>query len=305
VRPVHLAIAAAVALACPMAARAQAPPAVAPASAPQDTAPAHRHHEPAADSEQPPARPSSAHDGHQDPGPYPAFIRPVTEADRAAAFADLQGHTVHDDTVNVFVLADQLEWQPSAGSDKVIWDSKGWVGGDRDRLWFRSEGESDGDHLADAQVQVLYGRAISPWWDLVAGVRQDIEPGPAQTWAAVGLQGLAPFWFDVEATAYIGASGRTHFRFETEYELLLTNRLILQPLVELDVYGKDDPERRVGAGLSSTEAGLRLRFELRRELAPYIGVAWKQKHLGTADYAREDRDATGGVRMAFGLRCWF
>jgi copper resistance protein B len=154
-------------------------------------------------------------------------------------------------------------------------------------------------------VHALYGRAIRRWWDVLVGVRQDFRPGPARTWAAVGVQGLAPYWFEIEATAYIGESGRTHFRFETEYELLLTNRLVLQPLVELEIYGKSDPERRIGAGLGSAAAGLRLRYEIRREFAPYIGVTWNQKFFGTRDFARAAGEDTGGARVAAGVRVWF
>ena len=121
----------------------------------------------------------------------------------------------------------------------------------------------------------------------------------------MGIQGLAPYWFEVEATAYVGAGGRTHFRFEGEYELLLTNRLIFQPLLEVEVYGKADPERGIGAGISTAEAGLRLRYEFRREFAPYLGVTWQRKFFGTADAARAAGEETGGARLAVGLRFWF
>ena len=136
------------------------------------------------------------------------------------------------------------------------------------------------------------------------GVRQDFAPGPAQTWAAFGVQGLAPYWFEVEATGYVGGGGRTHVRFETEYDLRLTNRLILQPLVEFEVYGKDDLERFRARGLTESEAGLRLRYLVKREFAPYVGVVWSRKYFGTADLARDRGDRTAGVRLAFGLRAW-
>ena len=129
--------------------------------------------------------------------------------------------------------------------------------------------------------------------------------GPAQTWAAIGLQGLAPYWFEVEATAYIGAAGRTHVRREGEYELLLTNRLVLQPLVEVEIYGKSDPEHGIGAGLSSGDVGMRLRYEVRRELAPYVGVVWTQKFFGTADPAEAAGEGAAATRFAAGVRMWF
>jgi copper resistance protein B len=139
----------------------------------------------------------------------------------------------------------------------------------------------------------------------VAGVRQDFEPGPSRTWAAVGVQGLAPYWFEVELTGYVGASGRTHLRGEVEYELLLTNRLVLQPLLEVELYTKSDPERGIGAGLSTTDVGLRLRYEFKREFAPYIGVTWNNKWGQTGDFAEAAGEDTGGARFVTGLRLWF
>jgi copper resistance protein B len=249
------------------------------------------------------------HSAHQKPveqKQYLAGIPPVTDVDRAAAFSELNGqHAVHDDAVNYYVLFDQLEWQMGDGTTAGSWDNKGWIGKDVNRFWFRTEGEAEDGDLGEAQAHALYGRAIHRWWDLVVGVRQDFRPGPQRTWAAVGIQGLAPYWFEVEATAYIGEAGRTHFRVETEYELLFTNRLILQPLVELELYGKSDPERRIGAGLSSGEAGLRLRYEFRRELAPYIGVTWNRKFFGTGDFAEAAGEDKGGAKLALGVRVWF
>lgn len=249
------------------------------------------------------------HSAHQKPAEqkeYPAGIPPLTDEDRAAAFPKLNGqHTVHDNGVHYYVLFDQLEWQAGDGVTGGSWDNRGWIGRDVNRFWFRTEGEAEDGDVAEAQAHALFGRAIHPWWDVVVGVRQDFRPGPSRTWAAVGIQGLAPYWFEVEASAYIGESGRTHFRLETEYELLLTNRLILQPLVELEIYGKSDPERGIGSGLSSAEAGLRLRYEFRREFAPYVGVTWNRKFFGTADFAEAAGEDTAGARFAAGVRLWF
>ena len=241
-------------------------------------------------------------DGPQD---LPPFIPRLTDDDRRAAFPDVGGHSIHGNAVNHFVLFEQLEWQAGEGTNGVNLDSRGWVGRDRDRLWFRAEGGAEGGRVGEAQTHVLYGRQFSRWWDVVAGVRQDFRPGTAQTWAAFGVQGLAPYWFDVEATAYVGASGRTHARFEVEYELLLTNRLILQPLVEAEVFGQSDPERGIGAGVSTTDAGVRVRYEWRREFAPYVGVTWSRKWGKTADFAEAIGEDSGGARFVTGLRLWF
>ena len=218
---------------------------------------------------------------------------------------ELGGHAVHDRAINYYVLFDQLEWQGGADRNGLSMDTRGWIGRDRDRLWFRAEGDGANGNVEEAQTHLLYGHQFSRWWDVVAGIRQDFRPGPAQTWAAFGIQGLAPQFFDIEATAYIGANGRTHVRFEVEYELLLTNRLIAQPLFETEIYGKADPEHGFGAGLTTTDFGVRLRYEFKREFAPYIGITWKDKWGETADLARANGESTGGARFVTGLRMWF
>ena len=232
-------------------------------------------------------------------------IPPVTEADRAAAFPPgLEGHEVHDRKINFLALFDRIEWRGGSSGGSNI-ENTTWIGGDIDRLWLRVEAETDDGRVESAAVHALWGHSISRWWDVVAGVRQDFRPGDPQALAAVGIQGLAPYWFEVQATAYVGAGGRTQARFEAEYDLLLTNRLILQPLAELAITGKSDPERRIAAGLSSIEAGLRLRYEIRREFAPYVGVTWDRKLFGTADLARADGEKAGRARVTVGVRTWF
>jgi copper resistance protein B len=214
-------------------------------------------------------------------------------------------HAVHDRAVNYFVLFDQFEWQWNADGSGANVDAKGWMGQDRDRFWFRAEGDGDDGRMKEVGTDVLYGRQFSRWWDFVAGVRQDFEPGSPLTWAAVGIQGIAPYWFDIELTGYVGPSGRTRFRGEVEYELLLTNRLVLQPLVEVELFGKSDPERGIGAGVSTAEVGLRLRYEFKRELAPYVGITWLNGWGPTAGSSDADGRDTDGGRLVAGLRFWF
>lgn len=262
--------------------------------------------------------PPQGHVGHQTPEPSPpptsgpaeaqppAGVPPLTDEDRAAAFPILHGgHAVHDDMLQSFVLVDQLEWQRGDGTSGVSWDSAGWLGGDRHRLWFRTEGDSDGGRLNAGEAHALYGRPMARWWDLVVGLRQDIRPGPAQTWAAIGIQGLAPYRFEIEATTYVGAGGRTALRLDTEYQLLLTQRLVLQPRLQLEAFGKNDPERDAAAGLATIEPGLGLRYEFRRELAPYLGITWPRKVGGTADLASSRGERTTETRVVLGPRFWF
>jgi copper resistance protein B len=235
------------------------------------------------------------------PRPY---VPPITDADRAAAFPDVAGHEVQDTAINYFVLLDQLEWQDTEGGAQN-WDARGWIGTDLDRLWLRTEGEREDGRTDSAFAEALYGRAIARWWDLVIGVRNDFQPGPLQTWAAIGVQGLAPYRFEIEATAYVGDSGRTHARIEVEYELLLSNRLILQPQIETELYAENDPARGIGSGLSTVEFGLRLRYEVRREFAPYLGVVWSRKFGDTADFARVEGERVEDTRLVAGIRIWY
>ena len=166
--------------------------------------------------------PGMSHAARQPPGQAaPSQSRtpiPVpTEADRRAAFPPLEGHKVHDSALNSFFLLDQLEYQDADDGSALAWDASGWIGGDINRLWLRSEGERLDGKTEDAEVQALFGHAIGPWWDLVAGVRQDFKSGSPQTWAAFGVQGLALYDFEAEVTAFLGENGQSALRLEGEY----------------------------------------------------------------------------------------
>ena len=233
--------------------------------------------------------------------PIPEF----TQADLAAAFPDVGGHAVHDTTVHSFWLFDRLEgWDAHQGVG-LGWELTSWTGTDLTRVWLRSEGEHVGGTTESANLEVLYGRAIARWWDLVAGIRHDVGEGPSRTFAAVGVQGLAPQWFELDATAYIGQSGQTAAQLEAEYETLFTNRLILQWQAAAEFYGQGDPRRGIGSGLGTVEAGLRLRYEFRREFAPYIGVAWERAYGGTADHRALLGDDADDTHIVAGVRIWF
>lgn len=231
-------------------------------------------------------------------------IPPVTPADRAAAFPEVGGHPVHGTSVHHFVLLNRLEaWDADAGSG-FAWDGTGWIGNDLDRMWVRSEGERM-DSRVESDIEVFYGRAIARWWNAVVGIRHDFGDDPSQTFAAIGVIGLAPYKFEVEATAYVGQTGQTGVGVEAEYETLLTNRLILQWQVEAEAYGKDDSPRGIGSGLSTVEAGVRLRYEFTREFAPYIGVEWERAYGNTANLRGEQGENTSDTRFVAGLRIWF
>lgn len=248
---------------------------------------------------------------HGMPGSKPASreprtpIPPVTDADRAAATPPSR-HMHHlDNAINTYTLFDRLEaWDADPGTG-LAWEAQGWVGTDLDRLWWRSEGERVDGHLESAGIEVLYGRSVSTWWDVVAGVRHDFRPGDGQSFVGAGVQGLAPQKFEVSAMAYIGERGQTAARFEVEYETLLTNRLVLQPLLEAELHGRNDPARGIGSGLSSVEAGLRLRYEIDRRFAPYIGIVHERAFGRTADFRRAVGEGPRDTRLVAGIRLWF
>lgn len=235
-----------------------------------------------------------------------AAVPTATDADRAAAFPQLsRGHDMHDNALQHYVLIDRLEvWDADHGSG-LAWDGRAWLGTDLDRVWLRSEGERSDGATENAGIEVLYGRSISPWWDLVAGIRHDFEPGDAQDFAAVGLVGLAPQKFEIEATAYLGEHGQTALRFEAEYELLLSNRWILQPRIEAELHGRDDLRRSVGTGLGTAEAGIRLRYEVTRQFAPYLGIVHERAFGRTARFQREAGEDARDTRLVAGIRVWF
>lgn len=232
-------------------------------------------------------------------------IPPVTDADRAAAFPTLHQHMEHASDFNWYVNFNRLEaWDADEGRGEA-WEATAWFGSDLNRLWLRSEGERTDGRTEAADIEVLYGRSVSAWWDVVGGVRQETRPGPSRSWAALGVQGLAPYKFEVQATAYVGDGGRVEANVEAEYELLLTNRLILQPLLELDFAAKNDEPRGVGSGLSKAEAGLRLRYEFTRRFAPYIGVVHERAFGRTADLREADGEHVNDTRFVAGVRLWF
>lgn len=228
----------------------------------------------------------------------------LTEADRAAAFPALGMPHEHGSGLYGKLVFDRLEAWQAESDNGMAWNVQGWYGSDLNRAWLRSEGESWSEESTSADLELLYARSVSAWWDVVAGVRHDFGPGGSQDFLAIGLIGVAPYKFEVDATAYIG-SVQNALRLELEYETLLSARWILQPALEINVYSDDDPGRGIGQGLNTVEAGLRLRYETVRRFAPYAGAVWEQAYGQAADYRRDAGEETGGVRWLAGFRMWF
>lgn len=212
---------------------------------------------------------------------------------------------VMDQEIWVHGILNQFEGRLAGTNSNFRWDGEAWVGGDYNRLWLRSEGTVSKGRMGDGQQEVLYSRSVSTYFDVQGGVRVDLDDGPTRTWGAFGLQGLALYQFEVQATAYVSDRGRFAGRFEGSYDIPITNRLILQPQVELNLYSKADKGRGNGAGLSSIDTGLRLRYEFWRKFAPYVAVTYDGYLQQARRFARDREDSAGSVRLTFGIRSWF
>lgn len=220
-------------------------------------------------------------------------------------YGSMPGMDMVDDTALGMLRFDQLEAFHGREAHGQRWDMQGWYGNDIDKLWLRSEGERTQDGLEDGDVELLWSHTTTAFWNTQLGIRHDIGEGPERTWVAFGVEGLAPYFLDVAATLYAGPSGRTAARLRVEYELLFTQRLILQPEFEANLYGKDDPQRGIGAGLSDASLGLRLRYEIRRRFAPYLGVVWQHRFGATSALARAEGHSDADWQWVAGLRLWF
>jgi copper resistance protein B len=203
------------------------------------------------------------------------------------------------------LLIDQLEVSRVDGHTFVPYDLEGWFGQTYDRAVLKAEGAFERGDPAKARTELLWGHAIAPYWDSQLGVRYDSGPGPNRTWLAAGIEGLAPYRFDLEVTAFVGASNRTALRLDGSYDLLLTQQLILEPRFEANWYGSSDNERGLGSGLADAAFAIRLRYEVRRELAPYIGIERSNRYGGTEALARAAGDDPSDTRVTMGLRYWF
>jgi copper resistance protein B len=223
----------------------------------------------------------------------------------AARAGDMAQTMQMDDAAPIGKLwFDQLEWRSAARPDGAAWQAEGWYGGDYDKAWLRSEGDTDSGNTQDARAELFWDHVVARWWSVQAGAREDFGVGPTRGWAAFGVRGLAPQGIDVEATVYAGGAARTAARVKINYDLLFTQRLVLTSEFEMNAYGKSDPERDIASGISDLEVGLRLRYEVRREIAPYAGIVWVRRRGVAADFLRAAAADADALCFAVGLRVW-
>ena len=227
---------------------------------------------------------------------------PPTELSPAAAPF---GPPVDDNMIFGHILLDQLEGRTNGLDTEFRWDGEGWIGTDMNRLWFKSEGFVEQGAMTDGDQEALYDRPITTFFDAQAGLRYDLDTNPGRLWGAIGLEGLAPYFFQFAPTFYFSDKGYFAGRIEASYDLLITNRLILQPQVEINAYSKSQFNRGVGSDLAEIDTGLRLRYEITRKFAPYIGFAYTGSYGQTASFTREEGGNTNDPRVVFGARVWY
>ena len=267
----------------------------------------HAGHAMGAEAEERPASPGPV---METPPPAAAGSGPPRAADAiwgaeamAASREDLR--RTHGDFPVFWFQGDRLETQAREGADAYLWDIQGYYGGPAERLWFKSEGEGEwGGAPEDAEVQALYARAFAPFWDVQAGIRHDIA-GPDTTHAVIGVQGLAPYMFEIDAALFLSTRGDLTARIEAEIDQRITQRLILQPRIEANLAAQDIPLLGVGAGLDQIEAGVRLRYEIAREFAPYLGFEQSWRTGKGADFARARGEDPSVTSFVAGIRFWF
>lgn len=215
---------------------------------------------------------------------------------------------VHDNKIFYTLLGDRLEHRFQQGDNALLYDLQAWIGNDYDKLWLKTEGEyntSKAKH-EETSVEALYSRNISSFWDVQAGYRHDfVSEADDRNFAALGIQGLAPYWFEVEATSYVSDEGDISAAFEAEYDLLLSQRLILQPRFETELAVQDVEEYNIGSGITGFETGLRLRYEFSRKFAPYVGVSWEQSVGESKDLLQADGEQTNNTALVTGIKFWF
>lgn len=212
---------------------------------------------------------------------------------------------MEDDPLLAMVKIDKLEVHETEDGNPWALKADAWIGKDLHKFWLKTEGEIHEGETEEAELQLLYSRAITPFWDLQVGARRDFKPEPERDWLAIGVNGLAPYLFEVDTALFIGKEGRSAFRLDAEYEYLITQRLELIPELEANLYGNDDEELGIGKGLSDLTLGLRLGYVIRREFIPYIGYTWSGLYGDTANYTESAGEDTQSRAWVAGFKAWF
>ena len=218
---------------------------------------------------------------------------------------------VHDRMINAFTYFQKSEFRTGDAPDAAVLDAEGWIGGDYQRFWWKADGEQEtkGAKAGEIELQGLYSRLFSPFWDFQTGVRVDRNyrgrTRDTTGYFVIGVEGLAPYWFEIEPALFLSEKGKASFRFTSSYDQLITQRWVIQPRIDLNAAFQDDPRRNVAAGFNDIELSVRLRYDIRRQFSPYVGVTWRRVLGNTADLVRRSGEQISTTAMVFGLRAWF
>jgi copper resistance protein B len=212
-----------------------------------------------------------------------------------------------DDPIVTKVMIDQLETRITDGYDPLVLEAQAWIGKDLNKFVIKADVEQVNGETEELELQALYSKAIDVYWDLQIGVRQDrnLNPTPNRDWLAIGFQGVAPYWFEIDTALFFGEDSQVGLRFSAEYEWMITQQWVLSPEIEFNIHSKDDEATGTGSGLSDTQLGIRLRYEIKREFAPYIGINWNKKYGNTAAFAKNDGEEVSDTQLVLGIRAWF
>ena len=212
---------------------------------------------------------------------------------------------MEDDPLLYMFKADQLEWRDGDEGNITAFEGYFWAGKDLNKLWIKSEVEDNEDETERVELQLLYSRAIDANWDLQVGWRHDLKPEPERNWLALGFYGVSPYWFEIDSAIFIEEDGQVNLRLEAEYEFMLTQKWVLYPEIEINWFSEDDDDLDIGSGLADLEAGLRLRYEITRQIAPYIGIHHERLLGDTEDIADAGGEETSDTQAVAGIRFWF
>ncbi len=229
------------------------------------------------------------------------LVLTITALCASASLMAMEG----DDPLLFMAKLDRFEKAYGEEDSAFVFEGETWMGHDLHKIWLKMDADRENGETGEAELQLLYSQAVTSFWDFQIGVRADIEPSPKRHWAVIGWQGLAPYFLETEASLFVAESGLLALRLAAEYELLITQKLILSPELELNFYSQDDQALQIGSGLSDAELGLRLRYEIRREFAPYIGINWKGRSGRTAELFEASGQPVEDTQVVLGVRAWF
>jgi copper resistance protein B len=236
----------------------------------------------------------------------PNSVMPKGDTNPASGAPAYWPAAVNDNAIHQYTSLDRLEYGTGDGPDSYLWEAQGWIGGDMNRFWWKTEGEGEFKDSSpeETSFEASYGRTITPFWNALVGARYDLHPGDDRAFGMLKLQGLAPFYIDTEASFFVSEHGVPSFRGEFEYEALITQRLRLVPRAEINI-GARDADYGLGGGLQNTELGLRLKYQVVREFAPYIGVRWEQKYGDTRHITHAEGEDASSTAFVVGISAWY